>query len=245
MDALTHRHPAAVPGRAAGPLDHYLLFGTAEEANRGGTPEGLLVEEFRYRADHTAAARDSAGWTAQGGTWWSSAAFSRAVRADPDLRRRVVPVDQVTAVTAYRLMGGGELPGPARLRERFTDREHLPGAAPLRLGPPDAPPGFRERRVYRILCTPDLDGTATAALTARWGLAPGGDPGVIGRAALTTGGHAVEWVLRRIASGAAYGVDVTVRLGEGGDHGVGELLRELRETARRYGLLTVTVERFA
>lgn len=136
-------------------MDYY-----AVHPSRGGDgPEGLLVEEFALDADHVAVRLDSAGWSPRDGRWWPAARFSRAVRADPAVRRRVAPLDRAGAAALYARLGGGRLPAEAALRGGFRDGVPLPVAAPLRLTE-DA------SRTYRVLFAGDLPPSAHPPLPA-------------------------------------------------------------------------------
>jgi hypothetical protein len=188
-------------------LDYYLI---------DGATEGIVVEEFVRAADHTTVGLDTAGWTPADASWWSSAAFSRAMRGDPHLRARVVAGDREAAEAAYRRLGGGALPDEATLRGYFRDRLPLATAPPLRLRQEHG------TRVYRVLLA--------------------GDPRPDRVAAWPATGDQFTWELRRIGGGIAWAVDVTARLA-GSDEAVGPLLRELTAAARRQGLIPVTTER--
>ncbi|MDQ7910864.1 hypothetical protein RB614_40865 [Phytohabitans sp. ZYX-F-186] len=115
-------------------LDYYVVM------EGGGRAAAVVVEEFVLAGDHTAAGLASAAWTAGG--WGPS--LSRRMRSDPDLRARVVFATRVGAAEAFRVLGGGELPGEAELRRRLRDYDALNAAPPLRLGLTDTP-------YYRIL----------------------------------------------------------------------------------------------
>jgi hypothetical protein len=238
------------PLRGDLPLDYYLIFADAGDRERGVQPCGIVIEEFVLRDDYTAAGLDSAGWTPASGTWWSSSAFSRGIRTDPKLRSRVVPVCRRGVEIAYDLLGGGELPDDAILRTYFHDREPLSAPATLRLRPERAPPGFGEKRVYRILFAKELDERGLANLWSVWQLEPVDDPAdpqarVVGRARLTVADHAFMWELRRVGPGIAWCVDVTAVLGDGSVSAVGVLLHDLRVLMREQGLIPITIERFA
>ncbi|GIH95604.1 hypothetical protein ACFFMN_06590 [Planobispora siamensis] len=201
--------------------------------------------------DHTATGLDGAGWSVTDGTWWSSAAFSRGMRTDPALRDRVVAVHRRTAEAVYRRISGEDLPGEAALRGRFHDRLPLDDSAPLLLGSPEVPEGFRERRVYRVLFAGDLDAERLRRLRCLWAMGPAdgsADPParVAGTARLRAGRDVLTWDLRRIGPGTAWCLDLTACLGGSSDDTVGSLLRELR-TAMRHDarLIPVTIERFA
>ncbi|MEK8108139.1 hypothetical protein NKG94_30440 [Micromonospora sp. M12] len=64
---------------------------------------------------------------------------------------RVVPIWRGEAEGVYRTLGGGHLPDETTLRTFFRDHQPIATAPPLRLGPPQPPAGFHERRVYRVL----------------------------------------------------------------------------------------------
>ncbi|MBB5629569.1 hypothetical protein [Sphaerisporangium krabiense] len=224
-------------------LDYYLV-GTE---GGGGAVVGLVVEEFVFTGDHTAAGVDSAGWSAGDGSWWSSAAFCRAMRADAGLRARVVPAGRAEAADAYRRLGGGALPGEGTLRTFFRDRAELPCSAPLLFDTPRVPDGFRDLRVYRVLFAKEPGRDALARLRALWGMDGTGpdDPHgrVAGRARLRAGSDLFTWELRSVGPGVAWCLDVTACLGGESAEAVGPLLRELTAGMRREGLIPVTVER--
>jgi hypothetical protein len=232
------------------PLDYYLVFPESGDRPAVAQPAGLVVEEFVFAEDHSAAGLNSAGWTPTDGTWWSSAAFSRGMRADPDLRARVFPVDRDAAELAHHRLGGGALPDEKTLRARFHDYQSLAGPPPLRLGPPRAPDGYADKRLYRLLFAKALNGDGLAALRARWRLTLAEDfadprSRVVGTAQLHAAGDAFTWDLRRIGPDLAWSVDVTAYLGGGAGSALGPLLRELRAAMRQQGLIPVTVERFS
>ncbi|MFI7523525.1 hypothetical protein [Micromonospora globbae] len=151
VTATADRWSVAV-GRQAGhrpALDYYVVLD-----RRGGTGaavEAIVAEEFVRAGDGTTVGLRGAGWTPASGRWWNSAPYSRAMRTDPGLRARVVPVDRTEAEAVHRRLGGGPLPDEPVLRTRLAEVEVFPATAPLRLGPADAPEGCHERRVYRVL----------------------------------------------------------------------------------------------
>ncbi|GAA5190489.1 hypothetical protein GCM10023322_45730 [Rugosimonospora acidiphila] len=232
---------------AAQPLDYYLVLAEGGPAAR---PDGLVVEEFVLAEDHSALALASAGWGPSDDRWWSSAALSRTMRTDPELRARVVPVDRDDAGDVYRRLGGGELPDEETLRTHFSDQARLADSAPLWLGTEAPPDGYREKRVYRVLFAKELTAPRLADLSALWGLEPAGDvrdPGtrVVGTARRARDGDLFTWDLRRIGEDIAWCLDVTAYLATGPGHSIGHLLSELRAAMRRQGLIPVTIERFA
>ncbi|GAA2864192.1 hypothetical protein GCM10010517_23370 [Streptosporangium fragile] len=233
------------------PLDYYLVMPEPGQAGGPSAPaDGIVIEEFVLADDHTATGLDSAGWTATDGAWWSSAAFSRGMRTDPALRDRVVAVHRHDAEAVYRRLGGGALPDEATLRTCFHDRLPLDDSAPLLLGSPQVPEGFRERRVYRVLFAGDLDAERLQRLRAVWEMAPAdrsADPmaRVAGTARMHAGRDVLTWDLRRIGPGTAWCLDLTACLGGSSDNTVGSLLRELTAMMRHARLIPVTIERFA
>ncbi|WP_018801945.1 hypothetical protein [Salinispora arenicola] len=180
MTTLSGRHPVSSPSAELGHhgspplLDYYLLYAAPAT---GGTPaefEGILAEEFLLAEDHSAVGLVSAGWAVRDRRWCDASVTSQRVRADAGLRRRVVPVDRATAAASYRESCGDELPSEATLRAHFADRPAARMPAALRLSTPEARPGFRETRVYRILFANDLSPDGLAALCASWRMAATG-----------------------------------------------------------------------
>ncbi|WP_139135675.1 hypothetical protein [Micromonospora yangpuensis] len=248
--------PGPVSTRPAGDgsLDYYLVrpAGDGRSARRDGgvgAPDGILVEEFVLDREHCAVRLDSAGWTAGERRWWRAAAFSRAVRSDPAVRARVVPVDRDEAAAVLRLFGGADLPDERTLRGYFRDGTPLRTAAPLRLGG-EVTAGFHDTRVHRILFANDLTPPGLADLRARWPLTVTGDLAdplarVIGTAELRVGDDAFRWELRRIGTVSAWCVDLTSDLAGPHDDALRPMLRQLTTAMRRQGLIPVTIERFA
>ncbi|GIJ52112.1 hypothetical protein Val02_89980 [Virgisporangium aliadipatigenens] len=117
-------------------MDYYLI----------PSRRALVVEEFTFGADHTAAALDCAAWSAADG-WWSSAVLAKQLCAEPAL---AVAVTREAAAANYP----GVLPSEDHLRGYFTDPLPLSVAPPLRLRP-DAPP------IYRVLFAGDAAGAPT------------------------------------------------------------------------------------
>lgn len=204
-------------------LDYYLLGPAA--------PHGLLVEEFELADDLSATRLRTAGWTPADGGWWSSAAFARAVRADPDVRARLRAVTRVDAAETYRRLGGGALPDEETLRGHFRDDVPLAGAAPLRLGVGPA--------VHRVLFAGGLDVARLAALRAALRLDGSTDHGVVGTGRLSVDGTAFRWDLRR-AGGVAWCLDVTADPLD--RQALRPLLGRLTDVVRRHGLIPATVE---
>lgn len=182
----------------------------------------LLVEEFSWRDDRTAAGLRSACWTGQ---WWGASAFSRQVRADSLARQGVKAVERGEAEALLHRLGGTSLPTEAELRTSFLEYQPFPEAAPLRLTSAEPPHGFREKRVYRVL------------------FAGGREVRMAGER--ESGGDEFSWLMRTVGGGIAHGLDVTVHLRQGSDSSVAPVLGELTERARMSGLIPVTVERFA
>ncbi|MFC8850907.1 MULTISPECIES: hypothetical protein [unclassified Micromonospora] len=251
--AVARRHaPAArIPDAGAAPaaLDYYLVHPDPTGGARRGRPEGMVVEEFVFAADHSAVRLHSAAWTPQDGGWWSSAAFSRTMRLDAALRSRVVAVTRRECGAAYRELGGGELPDEGALRGHFHDAEPL-ATAPLPLGTTGITAGFHATRVYRVLFADALGPDALAYLRATWRMTVTGDVAdpqarVVGVARRMVGDDAFIWHLRRIGAGGPWCLDLTVDLAGGRDDTVRPMLRELTTTLRMAGLLPVTVERFS
>ncbi|MEU8006720.1 hypothetical protein AB0B66_36655 [Catellatospora sp. NPDC049111] len=224
-------------------LDYYLL--AADESDR---PAAVVVEDLVLRDDGTAIGIDNVTWTATGGSWQCTPALSRDLRADARLRGRARAVDAGAAETALRELGGRDLPDEAWLRARFGDFLPLPSAPLLRLGPAQAPPGFRDRHVYRILFAGDLDRHGLQCLRLWWRLdpvEPAADPSgrLVGRARREVNGHELTWELRRIGPGLGWAVDLTACLRDGPATAIPALLGDLRQLARAHGLIPVAVER--
>jgi len=219
-------------------LDYYLVYPSG--AARTRPPEGMLVEELVLDGDWSAVRLESAGWSPKDGRWWCSAAFSRGLRVDPHLRRRVVGVDRMVASGAYERLGGGSLPAETTLRGFFSDGVPLPTAAPLRLGAAPGAAGFHETRFYRALFAGDLDDGGLARLRDVWGTV-----GALAGARRRVGRDAYDWELRRLAAASAWCVDLTAHLATPRADGIGPVLRDLSSAVRALGLIPVTVERFS
>lgn len=230
------------PAAGALPLDYYLLLdgpdGPAERA------EAVVVEEFVRAPGWWTVGLGSALWTPAAG-WRSSASFSQAMRAAPEVRARVRPVARDAADRTHRRLGGGPLPDERALRTHLHDRQVFPATAPLRLGDPQPPDGCHERRVYRVLFAGDLPADRMAGLAARWrpAGAPTGDGLPAGHGSF--GDDRFSWTMRRIGGGVAWAVDLTVELARAADDTVGPVLHELTSTVRLAGLIPVTTERFS
>ncbi|MGS2615972.1 hypothetical protein ACVCAH_15825 [Micromonospora sp. LZ34] len=234
---------AADPAGRPPALDYYVILAGGRPP---GAVEGIVVEEFVRNDDWSTSGLRTAGWTAADGHWWSSAAFSRGMRTDPELRERVTPVDRRVADAVHRRLGARHLPTGPVLRTHFRDHEVFATAAPLRLGPADPPAGCHERRVYRVLFAKDLPDDRLAGLAARWGRVAG-DAGAQGMPAgrLRRGADRFSWQLRRVGRTIAWCLDLTVLLATADDGTVGPVLRELTSAVREHGLIPVTTERFA
>ncbi|MFI7606273.1 hypothetical protein ACIBTV_14215 [Micromonospora sp. NPDC049366] len=221
----------ATAGRWEPPLDYYLIHGPHAGPRPAAGVEALVVEEFVRAADWTTIGLRGAVWTPSEPAWWSDAAHHRALRADPGLRARVVPVDRAGAEATHRRLGGGPLPDEASLRARFDDEQAFPVAAPLRLGPVEVPDGFAERRVYRVLFAGEPPARRVPDVTATQGRRQVGE-------------DRFDWTLRRVGRGLAWSLDLTVLLATAADRAVGPVLHELTSTVRLCGLVPVTTERF-
>ncbi|MEU7744679.1 hypothetical protein [Nonomuraea sp. NPDC049158] len=224
-------------------LDHYLIFATPEDRDRGVPPLGILVEEFVLCDDYTAAGIDGVEWSSATGAWGDSSATSRNLRTDALLRSRVIAVSRHDASDAYKACGGGELPPAAEIRTLFRERQPLPAAAPLDLGATGS-------RRYRVLFAGELGGDGLANVRSALRLEPVADPAdplarVVGTATVTAEGHTFTWEMRRIGQGIAWCLDMTVRLGAGPEFTIGVLLHHHRQVIREQGLIPVTIERFA
>lgn len=203
-------------------MDYYLIRGTGSVC--------LLIEEFTRHADGSASGRNNALWLDADEGWSSSAAFSRAVRTDPELRGNVLAVDRRRAEESFRDRTRGPLPTGTELRSYFTDFEPFPSAAPLSLTPHEPPPGFAQKRLYRALFAHNPAAPRS----------PAPEP-----ADLARGEDRYTWRLHRVAGGAAWALDLTVLLASHTDATVGPVLDDLVTHARlSHGLIPVTIDRF-
>jgi hypothetical protein len=225
----------AVEVRTQPAMDYYLI----------GPADGIVVEEFVLADDHSAVGLNSTAWTPSDRRWWSSAAFSRAMRADPAVRARIVAADRAEVELAYRELGGGELPDEPILRGYFRDYEPLATSAPLRLGSGPVPDGYREKRIYRVLCAGELTPDRLADLRAVWQMEITGSDRVAGTARLPVGDDLFSWELRQVGPGVAWSLDLTACLGSSVGNAIGPLLRQLTTILRHHGLIPVTIDRFA
>ncbi|GAA2710820.1 hypothetical protein GCM10010429_26710 [Micromonospora olivasterospora] len=221
--------------QASTSFDYYVLYAAAGDDQA----VGLLVEEFVLADDLSAARLRGAAWTPADRGWWSSAAFARAVRADPQVRARLAATDRAGAEAVHRRLGGGTLPDEEALRGHFRDDVPLASAAPLRL---DAGPV-----VHRVLFAGDLDSRQQELLGAalRLGAARGPDaarPGVVGTGRLRVNDTNFRWDLRRVG-GIAWCVDVTSE--PAGDDALRWLLRQLIGLVRRHGLVPAAIDRLS
>jgi hypothetical protein len=213
-----------------------------------GEPEGLLVEEFLLAADYSAAGLVSGGWSRAEGRWHDASATSLRLRIDAALRDRVTLVGRTTAAALYQNLCGADLPDEATLRTCFGAPAHQ-SPSPLRLSGPEATPGFRETRVYRILFADELSPGRLAALSEAWQMPVTGDledpeVRVLGAVRRQVSGDAFRWDLRRVAAGAAWALDVTCDLVGNHDEAIGVLLRGLTTQMRQQGMIPVTIDRF-
>ena len=157
---------------------------------------GSVAEEFVRRNDFSTAGLRS-----------SDAALSRLIRTDPTLS--VVP------------LAGEQTGAPIPLR----DYDEFPSAPMLALSPSQPLPGFREKRLYRVLF----------ARTPAEPSPAGGE--------YDEGGDSYSWLLRHVAGGVAWCLDVTAHLNEGAS--LGPVLEHLTGYVRlRHKLIPVTTERF-
>ncbi|WFE54171.1 hypothetical protein [Micromonospora sp. WMMD1155] len=223
-------------------LHYYVVYDDA------GEPEGLLAEEFLLAADHSSAGLVSGGWSQSEGRWCDASATSRRLRVDAALRKRVTPVGRAAAAALYWDLCGTDLPEEAALRACFGAPPALP-PSPLRLSGSEPRPGFHETRVYRILFADELSPDGLAALSEAWQMPVTGDLAdpevrILGAVRRQVSGDAFRWDLRRVAGGAAWGLDVTCDLLGDRDEAVGVLLRGLTTQMRQQGLIPVTVDRF-
>lgn len=120
----------------------------------------------------------------------------------------------------------------------------------MRLNGSEPRPGFRETRVYRILFADELSPDGLAALSEAWQMPVTGDltdpeVRILGAVRRQVSGDAFRWDLRRVAAGAAWGLDVTCDLLGDRDEAVGVLLRGLTTQMRQQGMIPVTVDRFS
>ncbi|MGC4858766.1 hypothetical protein [Micromonospora sp. DT41] len=214
-----------------------------------GVPEGLLVEEFLLAADYSTVGLVSGGWSRPEGRWYEASATSWRIRVDAVLRKRVTPVGRPAAAALYQNLCGADLPDEDAVRAFFGASPAQPPPSSLRLSDSGPRPGFRETRVYRILFTDELSADGLAALSEAWQMPITGDPAdpevrVLGEVRRQVSGDAFRWELRRVAAGAAYGLDVACDLLGERDEAVGVLLRGLTTQMRQQGMIPVTVDRF-
>ncbi|MEV7328163.1 hypothetical protein [Micromonospora sp. NPDC093244] len=239
---MTTTSVAARTADSAPALHYYVVYDGA------GVPEGLLAEEFLLAKDYSSAGLVSGGWSRSEGRWCDASVTSRRLRVDAVLRKRVMPVGRAAAAALYRDLCGAELPEEAVLRARFGAPPARP-SSPLRLDQSAPRPGFRETRVYRILFAGELSPDGLAALSEAWQMPVTGDltdpeVRVLGAVHRQVAGDAFRWDLRRVAAGAAWGLDVTCDLLGDRDEVVGVLLRGLTTQMRQQGMIPVTVDRF-
>ncbi|SCE81201.1 hypothetical protein GA0070607_1871 [Micromonospora coriariae] len=233
------------------PLDYYLVLAKPGDRGPAAGVEGIVVEEFTRHADFSTAGLDSAGWTPSGDGWWSSASFSRSMRTDREALARLVPSSRRDADSAYRQLGGGQLPSEAVLRTYFRDHQPFASAPPLRLGPAQPPTGFHERRVYRVLFAKDLRADQVESLRTLWRTTGDGapadprSPGAVVAGCLDEDGDRFAWDVRRVGSGLAWCLDVTVLLRTKASGTLGSTLHNLTTVMRQHGLIPVTTERFS
>ena len=227
----------------ASPFLHYYLV-----HDRAGEPDGLLVEEFLLATDYSSAGLLSGFWSRRESRWRDGADTSRSLRLDAALRVQVVAASRAAAAKLYRSVCGVDLPDEAALRAYFGDFPAQP-PPPLRLSGPEATSGFRETRVYRILFVNELTQDGLDALSGTWQMPVTGDLAdpevrILGAVRRRVAGDSLRWDLRRVAAGAAWGLDVTCDLVGERDEAVGVLLRGLTTQMRQQGLIPVTVDRF-
>lgn len=156
----------------------------------------FLAEEFVRRNDFSTSGLRS-----------SDGSLSRIIRTDPSLNVVAVTRDQTS--------------GPVLLR----DYEEFPSASLLTLSQSESMPGFREKRLYRVLF----------ARTPAGGPAENGD--------VVEAGDRYNWLLRTIGHSVAWCLDLTAHLNEGTT--LGTVLDRLTDQMRlHHGLIPVTTERF-
>jgi hypothetical protein len=170
------------------------------------------------------------------------------LRLDAALRAHLAAVGRAAAASLCWNLCGADLPDEPALRACFGELPAQP-PPPLRLSGPEATPGFRETRVYRILFVNELTQDGLEVLSDAWQMPVIGDLAapevrVLGAVRRQVSGDAFRWDLRRVAAGAAWGLDVTCDLAGERDEAVGVLLRGLTTQMRQQGLIPVTVDRF-
>ncbi|MFC7535719.1 hypothetical protein, partial [Actinoplanes sp. GCM10030250] len=153
----------------ASPSLHYYFV-----HDRAGEPDGLLVEEFLLAPDYSSAGLVSGIWSRRESRWRDGADTSRRLRLDAALRLQVVAAGRAAAAEFYRSVCGVGLPDEAALRAHFGDLPAQP-PPPLRLSGPEAAPGFRETRVYRILFVNELTQDGLDAVSSGWQMPVTGD----------------------------------------------------------------------
>ena len=224
-------------------LDYYRV--AAAESARA---EAILVEELVLRDDGTAIGIDSVLWTAVSRAWQAASEFSRDLRIEracangsgPSTARPPRPCSGCSAGTSCRTR---RCCGPGSATSCRCRPRPCCGSGRGRRRP-----GFRERRVYRILFAGELDRGGLRCLRTRWLLdpvEPAADPTgqIAGRARRTVDDHELVWELRRVGAGLGWAVDVTADLADAPVAAALAVLRELRQQARAEGLVPVTVER--
>lgn len=239
--------PAALtsPGSA---LDYYLVSPAGPDEGQRGEPEVILVEELEFDADRFTLY--SAGWSPTTRRWWSASAFSRAMRADAGLRGRVAVISRREAEAAYLRLGADALPGEELLRTYFDEGQTLSTSAPLRLTAAQPAPGFHESRIYRILFANELDAQGLADVQATWAMTIVADPEdprarVIGTSTQDVDGDRFTWDLRRIGTGVAWCLDLTVHVADGRGVAIEPVLRGLINEMRQHRLIPAVVERLS
>jgi hypothetical protein len=223
-------------------LHYYVVYDGA------GLPEGLLAEEFLLSPDYSSVGLVSGGWSRSEGRWYDASATSRRLRVDAVLREQMTPADRTAAAALYRDLCDADLPDETALRACFGAPASQP-PSPLRLSGSEPRPGFRETRVYRILFAHELSPDGLTALSEAWQMPVTGDLAdpevrILGAVRRQVSGDAFRWDLRRVAAGAAWGLDVTCDLLGDRDEAVGVLLRGLTTQMRQQRMIPVTIDRF-
>ncbi|NUR70528.1 MAG: hypothetical protein HOU81_06890 [Hamadaea sp.] len=144
-----------------------------------------------------------------------------------------VAIDTTSTEAALRIRREPRL-ARAISRAEATALGPVPGTLPFRHFLPSAPLVLSDAEpLYRMLFAGRP--SSMEDLGQAWDLEPSDEPNVVGVARRT----GAEWRLRDVGPGVAWAVDLSAS-----PEVAGRLLADIRSTARRAGLIPVTVERF-